>query len=352
MPSGTPRDNAAPVPPVAIPATMRAVVAERYGGIEALRVTERQRPDIASDEVLVQVYAAGLDRGQLHLLNGEPSPLRLALGLRRLRQPVMGLDVSGIVIEVGSAVTRFAPGDEVFGIARGSFADYAVAKESKLARKPAGLSHTAAAVVPVSGLTALQACRDAGRVARGDRVLVTGASGGVGSFAVQIAKASGATVTTVARAATADLVRSLGADEVIEADHLLAAGDGRFDVILFIAGTQSVRQLRRLLTPTGTLVVIGGEDNDRITGISRQLRAVASSPFVRQRLTMLVSKETHVDIEELGRMIEAGSLRASVGATYALADIAVAFGALADRQVRGKIAILPAPQSGTAALPR
>lgn len=196
--------------------TMRAITQETYGDEGTWRVTERARPEIAADEVLVQVHAAGLDRGTWHMMTGLPYLGRLAFGVRKPKQPVPGFDLAGTVVEVGASVTRFVPGDEVYGIGRGSLAEYAAAREDKLARKPANVGFAQAAVVPVSGLTALQSVRDSGRVEAGQRVLIVGASGGVGSFAVQIAKAAGASVTGVCSGAKADLVRSLGAHEVID----------------------------------------------------------------------------------------------------------------------------------------
>ncbi len=199
--------------------TMTAIVQHRYGTAEQWQVGERPIPTIAADEVLVEVHAAGLDRGTKHLMVGEPYAMRLAFGLRGPKNPVPGLDLAGRVVAVGDAVTRFHVGDDVFGIGKGSFAQFAAAKESKLARMPANLRDEQAAAVAVSGLTAIQALCDVGRVEAGQHVLITGASGGVGTFAVQIAKAMGATVTGVCSAAKVDLVRSLGADHV----HRLSA---------------------------------------------------------------------------------------------------------------------------------
>src|SRR6478609_10031814 len=230
--------------------TMRAVTQDRYGGAEVLRVTDVARPLVGDHEVLVRVSAAGLDRGTQHLMTGTPYAMRLALGLRRPRQPIAGRDVAGTVAQVGSAVTRFAVGDEVYGMAGGSFAEYAVAREAKLAPKPATLSFAQAAVVPISGGTALQALVDAGRVQAGQSVLVIGASGGVGTYAVQLAKAFGADVTGVSSTAKVDLVKSLGADHVIDYTREdFADGTRRYDLILDIGGSTPVRRLRRALRP-------------------------------------------------------------------------------------------------------
>ncbi|MGF1668277.1 MAG: NAD(P)-dependent alcohol dehydrogenase [Acidimicrobiia bacterium] len=323
-------------------ATMHAIVRRTYGGPDTLTYETVARPAIDDDEVLVEVHAAGLDRGVAHGMRGTPYVGRLSFGLRAPRRPVIGLDVSGVVVAVGARVSRFQPGDEVYGIAKGSFAEYAAAPESKLVHKPTGLSHLEAAVVPVSGLTSLQATRAAG-VSPGRKVAVLGASGGVGTFLIQTAKAAGAEVTATSSAAKADLVVSLGADHVLD----YAAGEldtmaGRFDAILFVAGTQSVSQLRRLLTRRGRLVVIGA-DQGRWLGIGRQIRATLLSPFVPQKLSMLVSRETHVDIEALSAMIEQGALRPHVGAVYPLAQAADAIRHLEAGQARGKIVIQVRP---------
>ena len=224
-----------------VPSTMQAVVQDGYGTSDVLRLAQVARPVVGSGEVLIRVRAAGLDRGTWHLMEGKPRLLRLVFGLRSPKQPVIGRDVAGTVVGVGSGVTAFAVGDEVFGVAPGSVADYAVARADKLARRPATISWEQAAVVPVSGGTALQAVVDAGRVAAGEKVLVTGASGGVGAYAVQLAKSPGAEVTGVASAAKADLVRSLGADHVLD-----------YDTDDFADGTAAVRphhRHRRSLRP-------------------------------------------------------------------------------------------------------
>ena len=218
---------------------------------DVFRLAQISIPEVAEDQVLVRVHAAGMDRGTWHLMAGQPYLLRLALGFRKPKNPVPGLDLAGTVVAVGSAVTRFSPGEEVFGTGHGSYAEYAVAPEDQLARKPGNLSFEQAAVVPVSGLTALQALTDVGRVETGQRVLIIGASGGVGSYAVQLAKALGAEVTGVSSPAKLDLVRSLGADHVIDYTREDFADDEhRYDLILDIAGNPTLSRLRRALTPT------------------------------------------------------------------------------------------------------
>ena len=321
--------------------TMQAIVQDTYGSADVLRLARIARPEAGDHEVLVGVRAAGLDRGTWHLMTGTPYAVRLAMGFRRPRNPVPGRDVAGTVVAVGSAVTRFAIGDEVFGIAPGSFSEYAVAPERKLARKPASLTFEQAAVVPISALTALQGLCDVGRVEAGQKVLITGASGGVGTYAVQLAKAFGAEVTAVSSTAKLDLVRSLGADHVIDYTRDdFADGVHRYDLILDIAGNPTLSRLRRALTPTGTVVIAGGEEGGSWTGsMDRQLRAVVLSTFVRQRLTMVTSKERGSDLERLADLIEAGTVMPSVDRTYPLDGVPDAMRHLEAGKARGKVAI-------------
>ena len=323
-------------------ATMSAIVQDRYGDAGVYREARIARPTLADDEVLVRVGAAGLDRGTWHLMTGRPYLLRvLGFGFRGPKNRVPGIDVSGTVTAIGSAVTRFAVGDEVYGMSRGSFAQYAAAREDKLALKPRRLSHEAAAVVPISAGTALQALSDAGRVQAGQRVLVLGASGGVGSYAVQLAKALGAEVTGSCSAGKADLVRALGADHVLDYTRDdFADGTRSYDLILDLGGNPRLSRLRRALTPTGTAVIVGGEEGGRWTGgFGRSLRAPLLSLAVRQRLTMLASKERASDLERVGEFIEAGQVTPSVDRTYPLADVENAMQHLVSGKVRGKVAL-------------
>jgi NADPH:quinone reductase-like Zn-dependent oxidoreductase len=320
--------------------TMRAIVQDGYGSVDVLRSAQIARPEPGANEVLVRVQAAGLDRGTWHLMTGTPYPLRFAFGLRRPRNPVLGRDVAGTVEAVGSGVTTHAIGDEVYGVAPGSFAQYAVGRADKLVRKPANLSFEEAAVVPISGLTALDALT-VGRVSPGQHVLVIGASGGVGSYAVQIAKALGAEVTGVASTSKLDLVRALGADHVIDYKREdFAAGPNRYDVIIDIAGNPALSRLRRALTDNGTAVITGGEDGGGPTGgMNRQLRAVVLSMFIRQRLTTFVNKESGAELGRLTELIEAGQVAPSLDRTYPLEQVPDAMRRLATGQARGKIAI-------------
>jgi NADPH:quinone reductase-like Zn-dependent oxidoreductase len=264
----------------------------------------------------------------------------LGFGFRGPKNRVPGLDVAGTVAAVGADVGRFQVGDEVFGIARGSFAEYAAAQEDKLVRKPARLSFEQAAVVAVSGLAAIKGLH-AGRIAAGRKVLIIGASGGVGTYAVQLAKAFGAKVTGVASTAKIDLVRSIGADEVIDYTREdFADGRQRYDLILDIGGNSHLSRLRRALTPKGTLVIAGGE-GAKWTGVGRQLRALALSVLVPQRLTMYVSSTSkrQADLEVLCQQIEAGHLTPIVGKTFSLADVPEAIRYLEGGRAQGKIAI-------------
>lgn len=318
---------------------MRAVLQHRYGGSDRLSYAETSAPAAGPLDVVVQVRAAGVDRGTWHLMTGRPYAARLAFGLRRPRHPVPGRDVAGVVVEVGDQVTAVGVGEEVIGTADGSFAELAVVPQKRVARKPPTLSFEEAAVLPVSGLTALQAVR-AGRVRPGDRVLVIGASGGVGSYAVQVATAAGAEVTGVASGAKADLVRSLGASRVIDYAREDLEDGTRYDVVLDIAGLRPLRQLRRLLTPRGTLVIAGGEGGDRwLGGIHRQLLALAWSPFVPQRLTALLSTENADDLAALARLVDEGSVRPVLERTFELHEAAKAIDHVAAGHARGKVAL-------------
>jgi NADPH:quinone reductase-like Zn-dependent oxidoreductase len=322
---------------------MKAIVQDAYGSSDVLRQGEIDRPDIAVNEVLVKVVAAGMDRGTWHSMAGKPYLMRvIGFGFRRPKNRVPGLDVAGTVVAVGSEVTRFQPGDDVFGMSRGSFAEYAAAREDKLAHKPANLSFEQAAVVPISGGTALQGLRDAGHIEPGQKVLIIGASGGVGTYAVQLAKALGTEVTGVCSTSKVDLVRSIGADHVIDytrEDYL--DGTHSYDLILDIGGNNSLSRLRRALTPKGTLVIVGGEEGGNLMGgFDRQLRALVLSMFVSQRLTMLASKERHTDLEALTPFIEKGQVVPVIDRTYSLDDVRDAVRHLEAGQARGKLAIM------------
>jgi NADPH:quinone reductase-like Zn-dependent oxidoreductase len=321
---------------------MKAIVRDAYGSADVLELRDIDRPVVGDDEVLVRVRAAGVDQGVWHIMAGLPYPIRLAgYGLRAPKNRVLGADVAGVVEAIGNDVTRFQLGDEVFGIATGSYAEYARAPEDKLAPKPANLTFEQAAVVAVSGLTALQGLRDHGKVRRDQKVLIIGASGGVGTYAVQVATALGAQVTGVCSTTKMDLVRSLGADRVIDYTREdFADGERRYDVILDVGGNASLSRLRRALTPKGTLVITGGETDGRwIGGTDRQLRALVLSPFVGQKLGTFISRENHEDMIVLKTLIEAGKVTPVIDRAYPLSEVADAIRYMRDGRARGKIVI-------------
>ena len=322
---------------------MKAIVQGEYGVADnVLRLEEIDTPEIADGEVLVGVHAAGVDRGVWHLMTGLPYAIRLAgYGLRSPKTRVRGREVAGTVEAVGEDVATLAPGDEVFGIAEGSFAEYACAQADKLAPKPESLTFEQAAAVPVSALTALQGLRDHGRVQPGQRVLIIGASGGVGTFAVQIAKAFGAEVTGVCSTTKVDLVRSIGADHVVDYKHDdIAEAGQRYDVILDTGGNRPLSALRRALTPEGTLVIVGAETGGRwLGGNDRQLRALMLSPFVGQKLGSFICSENNDDLIVLKELIESGQVTPAIDRTYPLSEVAAAIRYIQEGHARGKIVI-------------
>ena len=321
---------------------MKAIVRDTYGSSDVLELRDIEKPGIADDEVLVRVHAAGLDRGVWHVMTGLPYPIRLAgYGLRAPNNPVIGSDVAGVVEAVGKDVTRFQRGDEVFGIGKGTFAEYVCAREDKLTPKPANLTFEQAAAVAVSGLTALQGLRDHGRIEPGQKVLVIGASGGVGTFAVQIAKAFGAQVTGVSSTTKVEMVRSIGADHVIDYTRDdFAEGEQRYDLILDIGGNSSLSRLRRALTPKGTLIITGGEtDGKWLGGTDRQIRALVLSRFVGQKLGTFISTENHEDMIVLKELIESGKVTPVIDRTYPLSEVPEAIRYLEEGNARGKVVI-------------
>jgi NADPH:quinone reductase-like Zn-dependent oxidoreductase len=333
------RSEPAPV----ITETMRAIVQDEYGEAgDVLRLAEIERPVVADDEVLVRVHAAGVDRGVWHIMAGLPYPIRLAgYGFRTPKDRVRGREVAGRVEAVGKNVTAVAPGDEVYGIGEGSFAEYVTVRQDKLAPKPKNLTFEQAAAAPVSALTALQGLRDSAQVRAGQQVLIIGASGGVGTFAVQIAKAFGAEVTGVCGTAKVELVRSIGADHVIDYTRADITDDGRhYDVILDIGGHRSLTRLRRALTPHGTLVIVGSETGGRwLGGFDRSLRAPVLSRFVGQKLVALMNKENARDLVALTELVESGKVTPVVDRTYPLSEAPAAVQHMAEGRARGKVVI-------------
>src|ERR687897_722620 len=321
---------------------MKAIVQDEYGSSDVLELKDIDKPEISDDEVLVRVHAAGVGRDVWHVMTGLPYPIRLAgYGLRAPKNPVIGSDMAGVVEAVGKNVRRFQPGDEVFGIGKGSYAEYVCAREDKLAPKPANLTFEQAAVLAIMGSTALQALRDHGRFEPGQEVLIIGASGGVGTYAVQIAKAFGAHVTGVCSTKKVEMVRSIGADHVIDyTQEDFAEGDQRYDVILDIGGNSTLARLRRALASQGTLLIVGGEGGGRwLGGTDRQLRAMMLSPFVSQKLGTFVNKEKHEDLIVLGELIESGKITPVIDRTYPLAEVPEAIRYLEEGHARGKVVI-------------
>jgi NADPH:quinone reductase-like Zn-dependent oxidoreductase len=322
--------------------SMKAMVRDTYGPPDLLELRDIDIPEIADDEVLIHVHAAGVGRDVWHVMRGLPYPIRLAgYGFRAPKNPVIGSDVAGVVEAVGKNVSRFQPGDEVFGIGKGSYAEYVCAREDKLAPKPANLTFEQAAVLAIMGSTALQALRDHGRVEPGQEVLIIGASGGVGTYAVQIAKAFGAHVTGVCSTKKVEMVRSIGADHVIDyTSEDFAEGDQRYDVILDIGGNSSLARLRRALASQGILVIVGGEGGGRwLGGTDRQLRAMMLSPFVGQKLGTFVNKENHEDLLVLKELTESGKITPVIDRTYPLSEVPEAMRYLEAGHARGKVVI-------------
>ncbi|NJC68495.1 NAD(P)-dependent alcohol dehydrogenase [Planosporangium thailandense] len=320
---------------------MKAIVQDRYGSTDVLRFEDAPVPAAGDGEVLIRVHAAGVDQGVWHLMTGLPYLGRAAFGLRRPRMRIRGMDLAGRVEAVGPGVTRFRPGDEVFGSYAGAYAEYACGPQDRFAPKPARLTFEQAAAVPISAVTALQGLRDLGRVRPGQTVLVLGAAGGVGTFAVQLAKYLGAQVTAVCSGGKAELVRSLGADAVIDYTREDITDGGRcYDVILDIAGNRPLRQLRRVLAPRGTLVIAGGEGGGRwLGGVDRQLRAQVLSAFTGQRLRGLMSRQRPDDLLLLRDLLESGDVTPVIDRTYPLSEVPEAIRYLRSGQARGKVVI-------------
>jgi NADPH:quinone reductase-like Zn-dependent oxidoreductase len=322
---------------------MKAIIQDTYGPPDVLELREIEPPRIGEQDVLIRVHAAGAGPDVWHIMTGKPYIARPALGFRRPKIRVRGWDVAGTVESVGDRVDAFGPGDEVMGVAEeGSFAERAIAPPDKLVRKPSGISFEQAAAVPVSGVTALQALRDKANVQPGDTVLVIGAAGGVGTFAVQIAKAFGATVTGVASTSKLDLVRSIGADDVIDYTREdFTDGSRTWDVIVDTAGRRPLRRLRRALTQKGTLVIVGGDGGGPWTGgfFRGLLRAPLVSMFVSQRLDWLNSKMNVEDLRAVTELIQAGKVTPVVGHTYPLGETPAAIREVATGHARGKLVI-------------
>ncbi len=328
--------------------TMTAITQSGYGGAEVLQTERRPRPTPARNQVLVRVMAVSPDSGTVHLMKGDPYAVRLALGLRRPRQSVIGLAFAGVIEQVGAEVTEFTVGDRVAGTAWAACAEFVVASPAKIARIPDDVSMIDAATVPVSAGTALQAVRDSARVRAGQSVLVIGAGGGVGSFMVQLAVDAGAKVTGVASAAKADFVRSLGAERVIDYRVVTEPGQwGRFDVVIDAADGRPLHVLRRALTERGTLVIVGADNagGPLLRGADRQMRAALANPWVRHRLTSVMQRESGETVASLLGMLASGRLRAPIDEVVPLTRTADAIARLARQLTRGKVVVELARES-------
>jgi len=320
---------------------MKAIVQDGFGSPDVLRLREVDTPQPGQGGVLVRVHAASVNPADWYAMMGVPLVARPQMGLRKPRSNLVGLDLAGVVTAVGDGVTRLRPGDEVFGAGTGTLAEYAAVPEAGLALKPVDVSFEQAAAVPVAGLTALQGLRDKGRVRPGQQVLINGASGGVGTFAVQLAKAFGAEVTGVCSTRNVDRARSLGADRVIDYTREdFTRSDRRYDLLLDVAGSRSWSACRRVLTPKGTLVLVGAPKGSRLLGPLRHILRVrlASLPAGR-RVVFFVSKARDEDLTVLGELLEAGTVTPVVERTYALAEAADAFRYLGEGHAQGKLVV-------------
>jgi len=321
---------------------MKAIVQEEYGPPDVLELREIDKPVVEDDQVLVRVHASSANPADWHFMRGVPYIMRPQSGLGKPKNSVLGRDIAGRVEAVGKDVTRFRPGDEVFAnVETGGFAEYACVSEGLLAPKPPNLTFEQAAAVPLAALTALQGLRDAGRVQPGQKVLIIGASGGVGTFAVQIAKSFGADVTGVCSTRNLEMVRSLGADHVIDYTQDDFTQNGRkYDLIFQLAGTRSPSECRRALTSQGTLVLSSGESDGRWLGpVDRIIKAVVLSPFVSQKLGTFLAKPNKEDLQFLKELIEAGKVTPVIDRTYSLSEVPEAIRYLEEGHARGKVVI-------------
>ncbi|HEX5915790.1 MAG TPA: NAD(P)-dependent alcohol dehydrogenase [Rubrobacter sp.] len=321
---------------------MKAIVQDKYGSADVLELRDVEKPQPGDDELLIRVHAAGVDPGVWHLMTGLPYLVRvMGFGLRKPKIRIRGMDVAGTVEEAGRNIIRLKKGEQVYGTCDGSFAEYACAKAERLAPKPANLSFEQAAAVPISGMTALNGLRDAGKLQSGQKVLIIGAAGGVGTYAVQLAKAFGAAATGVCSTSKVELVRALGADEVIDYTREdFTDGTRQFDLILDTAGRRPLSQLRRALRPQGTLVIVGGEGGDRwLGGFQRQIVAPVRSLFTDQKMLGLISKERQQDLLTLRDLIDAGKLTPVIGRTYPLREAPQAIRYLEQGHAQGKVVL-------------
>ena len=332
---------------------MKAVVYTDYGSPDVLEIRDVKKPVPNDDQVLIKVRAASINPLDWHFMEGTPYIMRaIGVGLRKPKDPRLGVDMSGQVEAVGKNVTQFKPGDEVFGGRTGAFAEYVCARADRaVVLKPANVTFEQAASVPIAAITALQGLRDKGKIQAGQKVLINGASGGVGTFAVQIAKSFGADVTGVCSTRNLDLVRSLGADHVIDyTKEDFTKGEQRYDLILDNVGTQPLSGFRRVLQPNGICVMIGGggpNDGGLIGPLSRPVKALLLSPFISQKMSMLMAELNKKDLTILGDMMQAGTVKPVIDRTYPLSQIAEAIRYLEQGHARGKVIITIAQDNKT-----
>jgi NADPH:quinone reductase-like Zn-dependent oxidoreductase len=319
---------------------MKAIVQDKYGSPDVLELRDIDKPVVKDDEVLLRVRAAAVNIGDWHLLRGTPYIMRMATGLFTPKRKLPGLDVAGQVEAVGRNVKQFQPGDEVFGWCKGAFAEHACAGENNFLPTPSHLTFEQSAAVGDSAFTALNAVRDQGKVQPGQKVLINGASGGVGTFAVQIAKSFGADVVGVCSTRNVDMVRSIGADQVIDytQEDFTQSGQ-RYDVMLDLVGSRSLSDCRRALTPQGTYVLVGVSDMGRWLGVSRQIKMLLLSPFVRQRMRVFIVRHNREDLAVLKELVEAGKLTPVIDRRYELSEVREALRYQGEGHARGKIVI-------------
>ena len=321
---------------------MKAVIHDQYGLPDLLAPTEIEQPEPADDQLLVRVHAASLNPADWYALAGRPYVARVQAGVRRPKEGRLGVDYAGTVEAVGKSVTQFQPGDEVFGGRTGALAEYVCPlAERAVVQKPAGVTFEQAAAVPVAAITALQALRDHGRVQRGQKVLINGASGGVGTFAVQIAKALGGEVTGVCSTRNVELVRSLGADHVVDytREDFTRSG-GRYDLMLDIAGSRSWRECKRVLAPRATFVIVGGSKSNRLLGpLGHVVATRLASSFGRRKVVFFIAKLNKPDLEVLRELLESGKVNPVVDRRYELSDVAEAFRYLGEGHAQGKVVV-------------
>ena len=321
---------------------MKAIAYRCYGSPDVARLESLPKPTVEDGRMLVKVRAASVNPLDWHYLRGEPYIMRMSVGTGAPKDIRLGVDFAGVVEAVGNGVTRYKPGDEIYGGADGSFAEYVSVREGgSVALKPANMTFEQAAAVPIAAITALQALRDQGKVQAGQKVLINGASGGVGTFAVQLAKQLGAEVTAVCSGRNAALVRSLGADQVIDYNRQdVTRGLQHYDLIIDTVGTHSINEFRRVLTPQGTLVIVGAASAGRwIGGLSGALKAMIVSPFVKQKVGFFLAKLNHDDLDYLGKLMVEGKLVPVIDRRYPLAETAEALRYVEAGHSRGKVVI-------------